>query len=62
VAGQTGSIVIVQDGTGGRTLSYGTSWNFIGGTAPTLSTGISAVDRDRLHRIYFNCCSSNLHH
>jgi trimeric autotransporter adhesin len=45
VAGQTGSIVIVQDGTGGRTLSYGTSWNFIGGTAPTLSTGISAVDR-----------------
>jgi trimeric autotransporter adhesin len=45
VAGQTGSIVIVQDGTGGRTLSYGTSWNFIGGTAPTLSTGVSAVDR-----------------
>jgi hypothetical protein len=45
VAGQTGSIIIVQDGTGGRTLSYGTSWDFIGGTAPTLSTGISAVDR-----------------
>jgi trimeric autotransporter adhesin len=45
VAGQTGSIVIVQDGTGSRTLSYGTSWNFIGGTAPTLSTGVSAVDR-----------------
>jgi trimeric autotransporter adhesin len=45
VAGQTGSIIVVQDGTGGRTLSYGTSWNFIGGTAPTLSTGVSAVDR-----------------
>jgi trimeric autotransporter adhesin len=45
VAGQTGSIIIVQDGTGGRTLSYGTSWDFIGGTAPTLSTGVSAVDR-----------------
>ena len=45
VAGQTGSIVVVQDGTGGRTLSYGTSWDFIGGTAPTLSTGVSAVDR-----------------
>jgi len=45
VAGQTGSIIIVQDGTGGRTLSYGTSWDFIGGTAPTLSTGASAVDR-----------------
>jgi hypothetical protein len=45
VAGQTGSIFIVQDGTGSRTLSYGGSWKFVGGTAPTLSTAISAVDR-----------------
>jgi hypothetical protein len=45
VAGQTGSILIIQDGTGGRTLSYGANWKFPAGTAPTLSTAISAVDR-----------------
>jgi hypothetical protein len=45
VAGQTGSILIIQDGTGGRTLSYGGNWKFPAGTAPTLSTAISAVDR-----------------
>jgi hypothetical protein len=45
VAGQTGSILLIQDGTGGRTLSYGANWKFAGGTAPTLSTAISAVDR-----------------
>ena len=45
VAGQTGSIIIVQDGTGSRTLAYGANWKFAGGTAPTLSTGVSAVDR-----------------
>lgn len=44
-AGQSGSIFIVQDGTGGRTLAYGTQYDFIGGTAPTLSTGANAVDR-----------------
>jgi len=43
--GQSGSIFIVQDGTGGRTLSWGSYWDFISGTAPTLSTGASAVDR-----------------
>ena len=45
VPGQTGSIFIVQDGTGSRTLAYGTSWEFIGGTAPTLTTDADAVDR-----------------
>ena len=44
-AGQTGSIFITQDGTGGRTLSFGSYWDFAGGTAPTLSTGAGAVDR-----------------
>ena len=44
-AGTTGSIFIVQDGTGSRTASFGTSWDFIGGTAPTLSTAASSVDR-----------------
>ena len=45
VAGQVGSIFIVQDGTGSRTLSYGSNWEFIGGTAPTLTTDAAAVDR-----------------
>ena len=44
-AGQTGSIFVVQDATGGRTLSFGSYWKFAGGTAPTLSTGANAVDR-----------------
>ena len=44
-AGTTGSIFIVQDGTGSRTASVGTSWDFIGGSAPTLTTTASAVDR-----------------
>jgi len=45
VVGQTGSIFIVQDGTGSRTLSFGSYYDFAGGTAPTLTTAASAVDR-----------------
>ena len=45
VVGQTGSIFIVQDSTGSRTLSYGTDYEFAGGTAPTLTTTAAAVDR-----------------
>jgi hypothetical protein len=44
-AGQAGSIFIVQDGTGSRTLSYSSVFDFAGGTAPTLTTTASAVDR-----------------
>jgi hypothetical protein len=44
-AGQSGSIFITQDGTGSRTLAYGSQYDFIGGTAPTLSTAANAVDR-----------------
>tara|TARA_R110002012_G_scaffold312935_1_gene524119 strand:+ start:429 stop:962 length:534 start_codon:yes stop_codon:yes gene_type:complete len=45
VAGQSGSIFISQDGTGSRTLAYGSQYDFAGGTAPTLTTDASAVDR-----------------
>ena len=45
VVGQTGSIFVVQDGTGSRTLSFGAYYDFVGGTAPTLSTTAAAVDR-----------------
>ena len=43
-AGQSGVIFVLQDGTGSRTLSYGSSWDFAGGNAPTLSTAASSVD------------------
>ena len=44
-AGQSGSIFITQDGTGSRTASWGSYWDWAAGTAPTLSTGASQVDR-----------------
>lgn len=43
-AGQSGVIVITQDGTGSRTLAYGSYFKFPAGTAPTLTTSASAVD------------------
>ena len=42
--GQSGIIYIRQDGTGSRTMSFNSSWDFAGGTVPTLSTAASAVD------------------
>lgn len=41
--GQEGRLRVTQDGTGGRTLAYGTAWKFPGG-APILSTAAGAVD------------------
>lgn len=41
--GQSGLIVVTQDATGSRTLSYGSYWKFPGG-APTLSTAAASVD------------------
>ena len=42
--GQSGIIYIRQDGTGSRTMSFNSNWDFAGGNAPTLSTAASAVD------------------
>lgn len=44
VAGQSGVIRVVQDGTGSRTLAYNSIFKFPGGTAPTLTTAASSVD------------------
>jgi hypothetical protein len=41
--GQSGVIEITQDGTGSRTLAYGSNWKFPGG-APVLSTAAGAID------------------
>ncbi len=43
-AGQSGVIVITQDGTGSRTLAYGSNFKFPSGTAPTLTTAASSID------------------
>ena len=49
VVGQKGTIVLRQDGTGGRTLTLGSSWKNPGGIAPTLSIAASAIDRLDYH-------------
>jgi len=43
-AGQSGAIRVVQDGTGSRTLAYGSNWKFSNGAAPVLTTTANAVD------------------
>lgn len=44
IAGQSGTIYIIQDSTGSRTLAWGNLWRFQGNTAPTLSTSANSVD------------------
>ena len=43
--GASGSIFIVQDGTGSRTAAFQSTYKFPGGVAPTLSTAANAIDR-----------------
>jgi len=45
VAGTSGSFFITQDGTGSRTLSYGSYYDFAAGAAPTLTTTAAKIDR-----------------
>jgi hypothetical protein len=42
--GQSGFIIIIQDGTGSRTLGLGTDYETAGGSGLTISTAASAVD------------------
>ena len=44
-AGQSGSIFLIQDGTGSRTITWGCYFDWAGGTPPTLSTAAGSVDR-----------------
>ena len=43
-AGQTGSIYVIQDGTGNRTLSYNSVWKFPSGSTPAATSTSGAVD------------------
>ena len=42
--GQSGVILIQEDGTGGYTCAWGTSWDFASSTAPTLTTTANALN------------------
>jgi hypothetical protein len=42
--GQSGFIIIIQDGTGGRTLAIGSDYETAGGAGLTISTAANAVD------------------
>lgn len=42
--GQTGIILVNQDGTGSRTLAFGSAYKFANGTAPTISSTANSVN------------------
>jgi hypothetical protein len=42
--GQEGTIQVIQDGTGSRTLAYSAAWSFGDAGAPTLSTAAGKID------------------
>ena len=44
VAGQSGSVFVIQDGTGSRTLSFNAIYEFKDDTAPTLTTTAAKGD------------------
>jgi lipopolysaccharide export system protein LptA len=43
-SGQTLTLRVKQDGTGSRTMAYGSQFKFSGGVAPVLSTAANALD------------------
>lgn len=45
INGQSGSIFIVQDATGSRTLTWGSNWDWVAGSAPVLTSTANAIDR-----------------
>jgi hypothetical protein len=55
--GQSGVILIRQDGTGSRTLAFGANWRFPNAVAPTLSTTAGYCDK----LFYFVESSSFIH-
>lgn len=56
-AGQSGVILVKQDGTGSRTLTWGANFKWPAATAPTLSTTASRVDK-----VFYFCESSSIIH
>lgn len=52
IVGKKGRLRIVQDGTGSRTVAWGSNFEFAGGTAPTATTTADAED------VFFYDCIS----
>lgn len=44
LSGRTYNLIVKQDATGSRILTYGSVFKWSGGTVPTLSTGANAID------------------
>jgi len=44
VAGRNYWLVLIQDGTGSRTITWNAVFKWVGGTAPTLTTTASAIN------------------
>src|SRR6185437_13978670 len=42
--GQSGAVRLTQDGTGSRTITFGTAWKFSNAVKPSLSTAAGASD------------------
>lgn len=55
-AGSTYILKVTQDGTGSRTLAYGSEYKWAGGVAPVLSTAAGAIDI-----ITFYCDGTNMY-
>lgn len=55
--GQSGVILVKQDATGSRTLSWNSAWKWTNGTAPTLTTVASRTDK-----VYYFVESSTIVH
>jgi hypothetical protein len=60
VAGQSGVISVRQDITGSRTLAYAWPYQFIGGLAPTLSTGKLVLDQIMYSVNYYSTAAATL--
>jgi hypothetical protein len=45
VVGQSGSIFLIQDGTGSRTITWGSYFDWAGGSPPDISSDAGYVDR-----------------
>jgi len=43
-AGRMATLRVIQDGGGSNTLAYSSSYDFVGGSAPTLTTAGAAID------------------
>lgn len=55
--GQSGVLLVKQDATGSRTLTWGSNWKWAGATAPTLTTTASRTDK-----VFFFAESSSIIH